>query len=149
MVLAFAGGSRRRLARAFNVVMILTVGLFVATKSAPKIFSRTKLARSAAGISFISTPTEQLHLQRADLYFPIHLRSDRVYVAAIRDLIQYLRDTTRPGEPIFAFPALPMVYFLSGRDNPTRHDYFLSNNVGADEQLEVIRSSNAATCQRS
>jgi hypothetical protein len=33
-----------------------------------------------------------------------------------------------------------MIYFVSGRDNPTRYNYFFGNNVSFNGQMEVVRT---------
>ena len=127
---------RRRVALLAAVVLLAVVGL----KSAPKVYSRVMVQRSAAGARLVATPVEWLAFPRARLYFPIYLERQRVHVAAVRDLVRYVQDTTPRDAPVFAFPALAMLYFLSEHDNPTRHDYFLGDNVGLSEQLDVIRT---------
>ena len=57
------------------------------------------------------------HFARADLYFPVDIERSRPHNQAFGDLIDYLDTTIPAGAPIFAFPALPMVYFISGHDN--------------------------------
>jgi hypothetical protein len=62
------------------------------------------------------------------------------WVPALNRTVATLREATRPGEPIFAFPALPAMYFLTGRRNPTHLDYFYSGfGEGGDELLAVER----------
>jgi len=127
----------------FNVLSVVVVGLVVGLKSAPRLYSRVMVAHTGSGVSLVPTPHETLDLERAHLYFPIYLERQRLHINAFQELIEYVRKTTRKGDAIFAFPALPMVYFLSDRDNPTRHDYFLGDNVSFREQLEVIRTLDA------
>jgi len=138
--LIVACGGARYATLGFNLSCCALIGFIAATKSAPKVYSRVMVARTAQGIRLVPTPAEWVDFGRAGLYVPIYLERQRLHVAAIRDLIRYIQDTTPEGEPVFAFPALPMVYFLSGHDNPTRHDYFLGDNVSFREQLEVIRT---------
>jgi len=127
----------RRLVTLFAAIVLLGV---IGLKSAPKVYSRVMVQRSAAGMRLVATPVEWLEFPRARLYFPIYLERQRIHVAAFRDLVRYVQATTPRGAPVFAFPALPMLYFLSEHDNPTRHDYFLGDNVSDAEQLEVIRT---------
>jgi hypothetical protein len=130
----------RYLKVAVNVSCVLLTAFVVATKSAVKVHSRVTVARTEAGVQLIPTPVEWLRLDRATLYFPIYEEPMRSEVAMFRELLQVVYDTTREGEPIFTFPSLAMVYFLTGRDNPTRQDYFLGSNVDSDGRLEVIRT---------
>src|SRR5262249_55876430 len=49
----------------------IAVTLFVvATKTAPKVYSQVMLARDDGSLRLISTPSENVHFERADLYFP-------------------------------------------------------------------------------
>jgi hypothetical protein len=132
---------RRRAVRlAFNLACVSAVSFIVATKSAPKVYSLVGMVKTDGGMRLGSTPKEWLHTKRANLYFPIYLERQRLRIVAIRELIQYVRDATSKGESVFAFPALPMLYFLTGPANPTRHDYFLGDNVSFRDQLDVLRT---------
>jgi hypothetical protein len=60
------------------------------------------------------------------------------WVTDLNRVVVLLRERTGPTEPIFAYPALPAVYFLSGRENPTHLDYFYSGfGEGGDELAAV------------
>ena len=93
-----------------------------------------------AGLRLGLTPVENLRFDRADVYFPVYKNVHRLRVEAFREMIAQVRETIRPGEPVFVFPALAMAYFVSERDNPTRHDYFLGSNVRFDEQVAIVRT---------
>jgi len=135
------GRENSRVARlSLNVAFALLVAFIVALKSAPKVYSRVMLSSTSKGLRIVSTPNEWLNFDRASVYFPIYLKEQRAPARDFRKLIDYLRNTTREDEPIFAFPAFPMVYFVSQRDNPTRQDYFFGTNVSFHEQLELIRT---------
>lgn len=119
----------------------LALAMVVAgVKSIPKLYSRVTLTRTENGIRLAPASREWLQLEGAELYFPIYLERQRLYLREFERLIGHIRATTSPDEPIFAFPALPMIYLLAGRPNPARHDYFLGNNVNYAEQLEIIRT---------
>ena len=63
---------------------------------------------------------------------------DGGWVADLNRAVALLRERTGPTEPIFAYPALPAMYFLSGRGNPTHLDYFYSGfGEGGDELAAV------------
>ncbi|GIW40964.1 MAG: hypothetical protein KatS3mg076_1541 [Candidatus Binatia bacterium] len=58
-----------------------------------------------------------------------------------RDLsrtVGYLRERSGPEDYVFTFPALDLLLFLSGRQNPTRHGYFFPGWPGHDVEAEVI-----------
>jgi len=135
-----AEASCRRAARLGVQGICLLAVLFVAgVKSAPKLYSLEMIRRTDHGIRIVSTPKIRLGLDRARIYFPVYVENQRLPIESFRNLIRYIRSTTSAREPIFAFPALPMIYFLSERDNPTRQDYFFGNNVSFREQIRVIR----------
>ncbi|MDP3937810.1 MAG: hypothetical protein Q8R92_06710, partial [Deltaproteobacteria bacterium] len=136
-----ASESWRPAARAsFTLLCTLAALAVFSLKSMPNFYSRYRVALAPEGIRIEPTPKEWLELPRADIYFPIHLEQHRLQVIDFRALTRYLLASTRPDEPIFAFPALAMLYFVTGRDNPTHQDYFFGNNVTYEEQLEVIRT---------
>jgi hypothetical protein len=45
---------------------------------------------------------------------------------------------TAPGEPVFAFMDFPALYYLAGRPNPTRVDWFLPEEVTAREVTRAV-----------
>jgi hypothetical protein len=126
---------RRILASA--CMLLLTIG--VGFKLAPKVYSRIMLARSQGRLRLAPTPVEDLRFDRADVYFPVYKSVHRLRVESFREMILHVQNAIGSDEPLFVFPALAMAYFVSERDNPTRHDYFLGSNVRFDEQVEIIR----------
>jgi hypothetical protein len=130
----------RDLRLALNVSCALLAIFVVVTKSAVKIHSRVMGARSEAGFQLVPTPAEWVREDRATVYFPIYAEDMRRDIAMIREVFQAVRETTREGEPIFTFPQLAMVYFVTGRENATRQDYFLGGNVNYHDQQELIRT---------
>lgn len=124
----------------FHVLCAVLIFFVVGLKTSPKIYSLYRIARTEGHIRLIPTEREWLGLERANIYMPVYEEQQRLPLKHFRELIHYIRENTEAHEPIFAFPALPMVYFVSGRHNPTRQDYFFGNNVSFEEQLEVIRT---------
>jgi hypothetical protein len=49
--------------------------------------------------------------------------------AVLRDATRFLEACARPGEPVFAAPDIPVVYFLASRANATRYDLVIPGNV--------------------
>lgn len=63
---------------------------------------------------------------------------DAIWFASLNRVTALVTERTRAGTPIFTYPALSGVYFLTGRDNPTQMDYFHQGfGEGADE-LAVV-----------
>ena len=130
-------GVRYRLAAFAAAALFL---IFAANlKLAPKVYSVVMLRKEGTGFPLVETPTEKYSFDRLNVYFPIYEKTHRQTHRSFLEAVDYLREQTTDGEPIFAFPAFPMIYFAAERDNPTRHDYFLSNNVPYDEQLRLVR----------
>ncbi len=130
------GPRLRRLGLAVAAIFIL----FAANlKMAPKVYSVVMFRKDGEGPPLIETPREEYNFDRVHVYFPIYEKTHRRTRHAFVEAIDYVRANTAPDEPIFAFPAYPMVYFASERNNPTRHDYFLSNNVPFDEQIRLLK----------
>ena len=46
-----------------------------------------------------------------------------------RGALRFIEKCAAPGEPIFAAPVLPVLYFLSDRPNPTPYDLTIPGNV--------------------
>jgi hypothetical protein len=45
---------------------------------------------------------------------------------------------SRPGEPVFAFPDLAILYFLTNRTNPTRVDWYNTGSITPDEVTQAV-----------
>lgn len=119
--------------------------LFAANlKMAPKVYSIVMLRKDGSGPPLVATPRETYAFDRVNVYFPIYEKTHRQIHRSFVEAIDYVRAHTAPDEPIFSFPANPMIYFASERDNPTRHDYFLSNNVPFDEQVRLLEQLEAS-----
>lgn len=78
-------------------------------------------------------------------YAPVQIERAGVlappYVAEpLTSLIRAIEQRTAPGEPIFAFPAIPMVYYLADRPNATRFNHFLPGLASAAEEADSIRA---------
>lgn len=136
--LAPAKAGRARVA--FNALCVVILGAIIVSRTMPKIYSRVSLVRTAQGLTIQPTNVEWLTLPRTGVYFPVYYEAQRKQIVDFRDLVIYIQSRTSESDPIFAFPALSMLYFVSGRDNPTRFDYFFGNNVSFRHQMEVIRT---------
>ncbi len=53
---------------------------------------------------------------------------------------RYVREHSRPNDFVFTFPALDVVLFLAGGQNPSRHGYFFPGSPGREVEAEVIDS---------
>jgi len=62
---------------------------------------------------------------------------------ADRSIIQLATRRIRPGDTLFVYPYLPMVYFLTGGRNPTRYSFLQPGMMAApdyDEALKELRA---------
>src|SRR5258708_2064441 len=61
---------------------------------------------------------------------------------AVRDelsrLVDELHRGTAPGEPIFVYPAAPLIYLLAERPNPTRYDHLYPGTVPPAELVRLV-----------
>jgi len=63
---------------------------------------------------------------------------DAELLAALNRTVAFLVSRTAPGTPIFAYPALPVIYFLSGHENPSAFDYFYCGFGEGRDELAVM-----------
>lgn len=63
---------------------------------------------------------------------------------ALARVVEYVSARTRPTDPVFGFPAMAGVNFLSGRPNPVRHDYFFPGRPAHAEEARVVADLEAA-----
>jgi hypothetical protein len=59
---------------------------------------------------------------------------------ALDGLVEYLAARTAPGEPVFAFPNEPMLYFLAERPNPTYYNAFFPNAFRPGDAEAVVEA---------
>jgi len=83
-------------------------------------------------------PYIPLGLERAPVLAPRHIAEN------VRGAVEFVRAGTRPGEPFFAYPAVPLFNFLADRPNPTRFDHFLPGALTAEEMAEAIAALETA-----
>jgi hypothetical protein len=56
----------------------------------------------------------------------------------IQEVVSFLREHTVPGEPIFAYPAIPGFYFLADRPNATHFNHLFRGMASERDQEEMI-----------
>jgi hypothetical protein len=76
----------------------------------------------------------ELDLARAPVLVPRGMADD------LRGVVTYVQAGTLPGQPLFAYPAAPLLNFLAARPNPTRFDHYLPGLLSAADFAEVIAS---------
>ncbi|HLQ60345.1 MAG TPA: hypothetical protein VK131_00615, partial [Candidatus Acidoferrales bacterium] len=72
------------------------------------------------------------------------IRSTPADVERVDGMVAEVERDSRPGEPILAFPDFPGLYFLTGRRNPTRQDWYnrgtLTPEVADQAAAELARN---------
>jgi hypothetical protein len=56
-----------------------------------------------------------------------------------REIVAMLQERTAPDEPIFAYPAIPGIYYLAERRNPTPFDHLFPGMASDGDELEMVR----------
>lgn len=59
-------------------------------------------------------------------------------LTSLARVVELISARTRADEPVFGFPAMAAVNFLSGRPNPVRHDYFFPGRPARAEEARVV-----------
>ncbi len=77
-------------------------------------------------------PYIPLGLERAPVLAPRHIADN------IRGAVEFVRAGTPPGDPFFAYPAVPMFNFLADRPNPTRFNHFFPGALTPDDLNNAI-----------
>ncbi|MGH7267954.1 MAG: hypothetical protein ACREMB_24320, partial [Candidatus Rokuibacteriota bacterium] len=73
---------------------------------------------------------------RAERLRGIHSSPRRV--RSVDGAVELVRRETAPGDYVFAFMDFPALYFLAGRRNPTRVDWFLPQEVTREEVARAV-----------
>jgi hypothetical protein len=66
------------------------------------------------------------------------IRSSARRVRGVDGVVTLIRRETAPGDYVLAFMDFPSLYFLTGRRNPTRVDWFLSQELTIAERERVL-----------
>ncbi|HEY8515156.1 MAG TPA: glycosyltransferase family 39 protein [Candidatus Binatia bacterium] len=70
---------------------------------------------------------------------PIVIEEDRDRdLRELRAVADFVAGATRPDEPIFVFPALAMVPFLTNRHTPVPHDYFFAGRPSHADEAAMV-----------
>ena len=87
----------------------------------------------ASSIVFVFA-TAPLRLERRIETRVGELQCSRRHYAMVSTLQQYIK----PGDSLFVFPYLPIVYFLTGGQNPTRYSFLQPGMMTAEDEAFVL-----------
>jgi HEAT repeat protein len=59
-------------------------------------------------------------------------------LGSLARVVEFISERTKKDEPVFGFPAMAAVNFLTGRPNPVRHDYFFPGRPAHSEEARVV-----------
>ena len=127
LVFFATGHARRWLPVAVACALVLVVGV----KLLPRV--RAQLTWEDGGLML---PRRMpLEGARGGLY---ETGPQAAWLSALNRTVALVTELTPPGTPLFAFPALPAVYFLADRRNPTGFDYFYQGFGEGRDELGII-----------
>jgi hypothetical protein len=95
------------------------------------------------GWRFLTATHSDLRTNEATVYVPLDLERAPVLVPertsfSIRGAVEYLRERTAPGEPVFAYPVDSMLNFLADRPNPTRFNHLMPGALTEQDMEDVV-----------
>jgi hypothetical protein len=132
----FAPDRLPRIRRWTRVAVCLPVVLVLLLRALPFADARVRVAPDLALRGTTSLGQSAM---------PVVLEEDRDRdLLELRAVADFVRGATRPDEPIFVFPALALVPFLTDRHTPVPHDYWFTGRPShADEAAMVAQIEDA------
>jgi hypothetical protein len=128
-----AGWDDARARRALGWVRIaacVPIVAALAVRALPFVDARIRLTPDVALRG--TTPLAQTAM-------PVVLEEDRDRdLRELRAVADFVAAETRPDEPIFVFPALAMVPFLTDRTTPVPHDYFFTGRPSHADEAAMV-----------
>jgi len=118
-------------ARWLPVAVVCALGIVGITKLAPRVAAQVQWRHSPA----LAHRTAVLG-PRGGLYGTVD--EDAGWIASLDRTIAFINKRIPAEKPIFTYPALSGIYFLSGRNNPSHMDYFHQGFGEGRDELEVI-----------
>ncbi len=89
----------------------------------------------AVSLGMFSLP---LLMRAARAPYEISTRRGRVKMTAKNAVLDYVQVRVKPGETVFVYPYLPLYYFLTNTQNPTRYEYFQLGMNTAEQANEIL-----------
>jgi len=76
-------------------------------------------------------------------YADVYVFNEPEWVKTVMETTRYINNNLGTNEKFFALPYAPLYYFLTGKDNPTRHLIFTKTiNISKTQELEIIDQLN-------
>ncbi len=98
----------------------------------------------AVFMAFLQIAVPSLDVSRLDATVPFAtdrlrgIRSSPLRVRGVDGVVDLVRRETAAGDPVLAFMDFPALYFLTGRRNPTRVDWFLPQELPMAEVRRAL-----------
>ena len=131
----FAGWDDRAARRALGWLRVAACAPIVAAlaiRALPFLDARVRFAPDVA----VRGTTPLAHAA-----MPVVLEEDRDRdLRELRAVADFVEQNTRPDEPIFVFPALAMVPFLTDRATPVPHDYFFTGRPSHADEAAMVEA---------
>jgi hypothetical protein len=127
----WSAGNARRAARLTRIAICLPVVAALVVRAWPFADARLRLTPE---------PSLRATTSLGSGPMPVVVEEDRDRdLRELRAVADFVAGATSPDEPVFVFPALAMVPFLTDRRTPVPHDYFFSGRPShADEAAMVV-----------
>ncbi|MBM4245067.1 MAG: glycosyltransferase family 39 protein [Deltaproteobacteria bacterium] len=124
-----AARSRRALVR-IRAVVCLPIVLALGVRALPFLDARVRLTPDVA----LRGTTPLAHAA-----MPVVVEEDRDRdLRELRAVADFVEQNTRRDEPIFVFPALAMLPFLTDRTTPVPHDYFFTGRPSHADEAAMV-----------
>jgi hypothetical protein len=109
----------------------------------PLVLPETRRTPIAAHASTAHAAGEEAEVETAAA-LPPPLFEPEVWAMAdearpIMGVVELLRNHSEPGEPIFAYPAIPGIYYLADRPNATRFNHLFAGMASPADEEEMVR----------
>ncbi|MFQ5716103.1 MAG: ArnT family glycosyltransferase [Nitrospinales bacterium] len=118
-----------------SVSWIKQTGLNVFIVALPFLFYYEMNARHgfyAGSVGAVAQEKFFLRLNRMEVY------THPVEAKWLKEIVSWIQNHSRKGDPILALPLNPIFYYLTDRVNPTPHDWILPGMLNKTEQEKVV-----------
>jgi hypothetical protein len=123
--------------RVLQALVFVSLLIFPVVAAVPLLYMRYAAIARVDYLKLEPATYVPLGLERADVL--VQPRN----VVELGGAVRYIQEHTAPGEPLLAYPMLPMFNFLADRPNHARINHFLPGVLTAQDMANVIASLEA------